>query len=233
VLASTGTLILIFEHELQALVEDMEEMISSTLAVLEKLPDVEQSDFQYVLDSFGNRTEMIKELGKFLGLTIGKESRLEKRQWVLHPLIESVFSPFRQYFKDFGIDHRNTLPDNLRTPRMYRSEVVSVLHNLMSNATKAVKGQHRRIIEVTGFEENGRVHIQFLDSGRGLDESRWLDAFETFESDSEPDLRLGSGTGLGLKIARDIIRTYGGDIRFTSPPCGWKTCVEITLPQEA
>jgi signal transduction histidine kinase len=232
VLASTGTLILIFEHELQALVEDMEEMISSTLAVLKKLPDVEQTDFKYVLDSFSNRTEMIKELGEFLGLTIGKESRLEKREWVLHPLVESVFSPFRQYFKDFGIDHRNTIPDNLRTPKMYRSEVVSVLHNLMSNATKAVKGQHQRLIEVTGFEENGRVHIQFLDSGKGLDESRWMEAFEPFESDSEPDLRLGSGTGLGLKIARDIIRAYGGDIRFITPPSSWKTCVEITLPQE-
>jgi signal transduction histidine kinase len=103
----------------------------------------------------------------------------------------------------------------------------------MSNATKAVKGQHERLIEVTGFEENGRVHIQFLDSGKGLDESRWVEVFEPFESDSEPDLRLGSGTGLGLKLARDIIRTYGGDIRFISPPPNWKTCVEITLPQEA
>ena len=233
VLASTGTLILIFEHELQALVEDMEEMISSTLAVLKKLPNVEQSDFKYVLESFSNRTEMIKELGEFLGLTIGKESRLERREWVLHPVVESVFRPFRQYFKDFGIDHRNTVPDNLRTPKMYRSEVVSVLHNLMSNATKAVKGQHERLIEVTGFEQNGRVHIHFLDSGKGLGESRWVEVFEPFESDSEPDLRLGSGTGLGLKIARDIIRTYGGDIKFISPPHNWKTCVEITLPQEA
>jgi signal transduction histidine kinase len=233
VLASTGTMILIFEHELQALIEDMEEMISSTSMVLERLPDAEKSDYKYVLDSFRNRTEMIKELGEFLGLTVGRESRLDRREWVLYPIVESVFSPFKSYLQEFGIGYRNAVPDNLRSPKMFRSEIVSVLHNLMSNATKAVKGQHERLIEVTGFKENGHVHIQFLDSGKGLDESRQVEVFEPFESDSEPDLRLGSGTGLGLKIARDIVRAYGGDIKFINPPSGWKTCVEITLPQEA
>lgn len=232
VLASTGTMILIFEHELQALIEDMEEMINNTLLILKRLPDAEQSAYKYVLDSFNNRTEMIKELGEFLGLTIGKESRLDRREWVLYPIVESVFSPFRLYLKEFGIDYKNTIPDNLRTSKMFRSEIVSVLHNLMSNATKAVKGQHERHVEVTGFEEDGRVHIRFLDSGKGLNENRWTEVFEPFESDSEPDLRLGSGTGLGLKIARDIVRAYRGDIKFISPPSGWKTCVEITLPQE-
>ena len=232
VLASTGTMILIFEHELQALIEDMEEMINSTMLLLKRLPDAEQSDYKYALDSFNNRTEMIKELGKFLGLTMGKESRLDRRGWVLHPMVESVFRPFRLYLQEFGIGYENTIPDNLRTPKMFRSEIVSVLHNLMSNATKAVKGQHERHIEVTGFEDDGRVHIRFLDSGKGLNENRWTKVFEPFESDSEPDLRLGSGTGLGLKIARDIVRAYGGDISFISPPANWRTCVEITLPQE-
>lgn len=233
VLASTGTMILIFEHELQALIEDMEEMINNTLLILKRLPAADQSDYKYVLDSFSNRTEMIKELGEFLGVTIGRESRLDRREWVLYPIVESVFSPFKLYLEEFGIDYKNTILDNLRTPKMFRSEIVSVLHNLMSNATKAVKGQHERHVEVTGFEEDGQVHIQFLDSGKGLNENRWTQVFEPFESDSEPDLRLGSGTGLGLKIARDIVRAYGGDIKFIRPPSGWKTCVEITLPQEA
>jgi len=232
VLASTGTLVLIFEHELQALIEDMEEMITNASSMLKSMSEAEQRDYKYALESFGNRTEMIKELGEFLGLTIGKESRLERREWVLFPIVESVFRPFRLYLGEFGIDYNNMIPNNLRTPRMYRSELVSVLHNLMTNATKAVKGQQERRIEVTGFEDNGLVHIQFLDSGKGLDRSRWEEVFEPFESDSEPDLRWGAGTGLGLKIARDIVRACGGDVKFVDPPNNWKTCVEITLPME-
>jgi len=230
VLASTGTLVLIFSHELQALIEDMEEMNTNFASILKKLPEKEQENYNDALESFSNRTEMIKELGEFLGLTIGRESRLEKREWVLFPIVESVFRPFRWYLTKFGIEYWNSIPDNLRTPRMYRSELVSVLHNLMSNAFKAVKGKQDRRIEVTGFEEDGFVHIWFLDSGEGLDSSLREVVFEPFESFSEPDLRFGAGTGLGLKIVRDIIRSYGGDVRFIDAPDNWKTCVEVTLP---
>lgn len=232
VLASTGTLVLIFEHELQALIDDMEEMLTSASAVRAKMPDNEREAFQIVLDSFGNRTEMVKELGDLLGLTMGAESRSEKRDWVVLPIVEKVFSPFRWYLEEYGISHINTVPKDLRTPRMYRSELVSVLHNLMTNAVKAVRGGHLRRIEVTGFKENGVVHIQFLDTGRGLDRSKWEVVFEPFESYSEPDIRFGVGTGLGLKIVRDIIRAYGGEVQFNEPPDGWATCVEITLPAE-
>jgi len=232
VLASTGTIVLVFEHELQALIEDMEEMIIKFSLVLKKLSEKEQMNYKDALESFSNRTEMIKELGEFLGLTIGRESRLERREWVLFPIVESVFRPFEWYLKESRIEYCNAIPDNLRTPRMYRSELISVLHNLMSNAFKAVKGEQDRSIEVKGFEENGSIHIQFLDSGKGLDKSLWEEVFEPFESYSEPDLRFGAGTGLGLKMVRDIVRSYGGEVRFINAPKNWKTCVEITLPLE-
>lgn len=232
VLASTGTLIIIFGHELQALIEDMEEMNTNFSLVLEKLSGKEQMNYSGILESFSNRTEMIKELAEFLGLTVGRESRLEKKGWVLFPIVESVFRPFKWYFKESGVEYSNTIPDNLRTPKMYRSELVSILHNLMSNAFKAVKGEKDRHIEATGFEENGVIHIQFLDSGKGLHKSLWEEVFEPFESYSEPDLLFGAGTGLGLKIVRDIVRSYGGEVRFKDAPKNWKTCVDITLPVE-
>ncbi len=232
VLASTGTLVLIFEHELQALIDDMEEMLASASALRAKLRDDEQEAFQIVLDSFGNRTEMVRELGDFLGLTMGADSRSEKRDWAVFPIVEKVFGPFRWYMEEYGIMYTNAVPKDLRTPRMYRSELVSVLHNLMTNAVKAVRGRQSRRIEVTGFSENGVAHIQFLDTGRGLDRGKWGVVFEPFESYSEPDITFGAGTGLGLKIVRDIARSYGGEAQFSEPPTGWSTCVEITLPAE-
>jgi len=231
VLASTGTLILIFSHELQALIEDMEEMIINFKSVIKKLPENEREVYNDTLESFGNRTEMIKELGEFLGLTIGKESKLERKEWVLFPIVESVFRPFKWYLEEFEIEYKNTIPDNLRVPKMYRSELVSVLHNLMSNAIKAVESQQDRRIEVTGYEEEDTIHIWFLDSGKGLEKDLREVVFEPFESYSEPNLRFGVGTGLGLKIARDIVKSYGGDIRFIDAPNNWKTCVEVIFPK--
>ena len=230
VLASSGTLVLIFEHELQALIEDMEEVSISFSSLLDKLGEKERTTYENVLKSFGDRIEMIKELGEFLGLTVGRESRLDRKEWVLFPVVESVFSPLRWYFKNFGVEPINAVPEHLRTPRMYRSELVSILHNLMTNAFKAVKGQPDRRIEVRGFTEDDVLHIWFLDSGKGLDKDIWERVFEPFESESEPDLRFGAGTGLGLKLVRDMVGSYGGDAKFIDPPEDWTTCVQITLP---
>lgn len=231
VLASSGTLVLIFSHELQALIEDMEEMDSNFTSILKNLSEEDQEIYGESLESFSNRTDMIKELGEFLGLTIGRESRLEKKEWILSPIVDGVFRPFRWHLTEFGIEYNNSIPDNLRTPRMYRSELVSVLHNLMSNAFKAVKGKQDRRIEVKGYEEDGFVHLWFLDSGKGLDDNLREVVFEPFESFSEPDIKFGAGTGLGLKIVRDMIRSYGGDVRFIDAPDDWETCVEVTLPK--
>ena len=231
VLASTGTAVLILNHELQALVDAMEEMNDSFLSIINKMHDDERLVHEEIQKSFSNRIEMVKEFGSFVGLTVGGESRLEKKEWVISPIVESVFRPFKWYLHEFGIDYSITLPDNLRTLKMYRSELVSVLFNLLSNAIKAVKGANDRRMEVTGFEEDDFIHIWYLDSGRGLDKNRWEVVFESFETYSEPDLKFGVGTGLGLKIVRDIVKSYAGNVQFTDPPDGWKTCVEIILPK--
>ena len=231
VLASTGTLVLILNHELQALVDAMEEMDENFSSIIQKMPEDERLNHGEIQKSFNNRIEMVKEFGHFVGLTVGGESRLEKKEWVISPIIESVFSPFKWYLHEFGIDYIITLPDNLRTEKMYRSELVSVLFNMLSNAIKAVKGTNDRRIEVTGFEEDNHIHIWFLDSGRGLDKCRWEVVFEPFETYSEPDLKFGVGTGLGLKIVRDIIKSYAGNVQFIDPPDDWKTCVEVVLPK--
>jgi signal transduction histidine kinase len=231
VLASTGTSVLILNHELQALVDAMEEMNDSFLSIINKMSDNERLVHKDIQKSFSDRIEMVKEFGSFVGLTIGGESRLEKKEWVICPIAKSVFRPFKWYLHKFGIDPRITVPVNLRTGKMYRSELVSVLFNLLSNSIKAIKGTNDRRIEVTGFEEDNFIHIWHLDSGRGLDKKLWEVVFEPFETYSEPDLKFGVGTGLGLKIVRDIIESYAGNVQFIDPPDGWKTCVEIILPK--
>ncbi len=210
----------------------MDEMIMNFSSLIKKIPVKDQNDYEDIIESFSNRTEMVKELGNFLGITVGSESRLEKREWVLLPIVESVVKPFMWYLKEYGIKFSNKLPDDLRTPKMYRSELVSILHNILSNSIKAVKGEHDRRIEVSGFRDDGTNHIWFLDSGKGLDKSIREAVFEPFETYSEPDLKFGVGTGLGLNIVKDIIRSYNGDVQFIDPPKGWKTCLDLTYTVE-
>jgi two-component system osmolarity sensor histidine kinase EnvZ len=52
------------------------------------------------------------------------------------------------------------------------------------------------------------------DDGPGIPPLRRESVFRPFESDAE------GGTGLGLTIARDIIRAHGGDITLEDSPLG-------------
>jgi len=231
VLAATGTLVLMFDHELRTLVDDLEEVTDTYQEIKPFIPQEKQENLAVVFNSFNDRIEMVKELGEFLGLAVGKTSRTNKQEWVLHPIVEKVYLPFKWYFKENGVEFSNKTPDTLRTPSMYRAELVSILHNLMSNAFKAVKDEpNRREIEISGFEQKGKMFIQIRDSGKGLSENRWEEVFEIFKGDSEPDLRFGVGTGLGLKIVKDLVGSYNGEVKFIPAPKGWNTCIQIEFP---
>jgi signal transduction histidine kinase len=71
-----------------------------------------------------------------------------------------------------------------------------------------------------------------LDTGVGIEPKRREKVFEAFETTSAPDPILGVGTGLGLKVVRDILDTYGGTARFIDAEEPWRTCIELYLPKE-
>jgi signal transduction histidine kinase len=230
-LASTGTLVLVIEHEIQGLIENMQEIIDDYETFLEKIPLEDQKEYKIAIDSFKQKKEMITQLGSLLGLTVGKESRFDKDEWAVYPIVESVFRPFEFYMNDLKIDYQISIPKDFRSPAMYRSELISIFHNLMTNSFKALKevsGDRR--IEVTGYKEGNRIFISFLDSGIGIETSKREKIFEPFKSESQPDIRFGAGVGLGLKLVRDFINSYKGEIKVIDSPKNWSTCIEFYLP---
>ena len=91
------------------------------------------------------------------------------------------------------------------------------------------------LIEV-GVEEDN-TFINFIDNGDGIpkeNESRVFNAFfststpASFDAPNEEQL---IGTGLGLKIVKDIIISYKGNICIVPSPTGYSTCFKITIPK--
>jgi two-component system, OmpR family, sensor kinase len=83
------------------------------------------------------------------------------------------------------------------------------LANLLDNARRFA---HRRIgVDVTELDD-GQVVVRVSDDGPGLaaeDVDRAFERFVTFGS--------GTGTGLGLPIARGIARAHGGELSYIGP----------------
>lgn len=102
-----------------------------------------------------------------------------------------------------------------------RDQLLRVFVNLGKNAAEA--GATR--IEVDAAARNGVFEIRFADDGPGIPETAHESLFTPFAGSA----RQG-GTGLGLPIARDILRAHGGSIEVgDNGPTG--TVLRLTLPR--
>jgi signal transduction histidine kinase len=99
------------------------------------------------------------------------------------------------------------------------------LGNLIENAIKY--GSSARVsLEL----EPEKLLILIDDEGPGIPEDRQEDVFQPFHRLEDSRNRETGGTGLGLAVARTIVRAHGGDIRLTNRATGGLR-VELRLPR--
>ena len=127
---------------------------------------------------------------------------------------------------------------DVTTIPMHSSEWNSILYNLYTNSRKAIKRANvvgKILIEV-GVEENN-VFINFSDNGDGIPKENINRVFNAFFSTSTPasfdapNEEQLIGTGLGLKIVKDIIVSYKGSICIVPSYEGYSTCFQIKIPK--
>ena len=128
------------------------------------------------------------------------------------------------------IELLNNIPEDLRTPPVFRSELQAIMTNLLSNAIKAA-GPHGRVA-VDGEETGHGVRILVQNTGVRVEPSeaeRWFVPYASTTTILDPV--LGQGMGLGLPITRDMVSEYGGTVRFIAPGPGFATAVEVVIPE--
>lgn len=108
-----------------------------------------------------------------------------------------------------------------------RLQLSRAIQNLIVNAVDAVE-PGRGWVRVTCREADSRiVQVEVEDNGCGMDDEQIRRAMEPFYT-----TKKGSGTGLGLFIARQVLDAHGGTIRITSE-IGKGTRIVVGLPRRA
>ncbi|HEX7664542.1 MAG TPA: ATP-binding protein, partial [Polyangiaceae bacterium] len=107
------------------------------------------------------------------------------------------------------------------------SRLGQVFLNLIVNAAQAIAEGRTdgeiRLVTRTG--PNGDAIVDVVDNGTGIEERVLELIFQPFVTTKE----RAEGTGLGLHIARTIVRAAGGEVSVTSTP-GVGTTMRVTLP---
>lgn len=126
-----------------------------------------------------------------------------------------------------GILIEASVPDTLPTLAGDSERLALALHEVLDNAVKfSPKGEK---VEIEAGEADRFLLITVRDSGPGIPPEEYGRIFETFEQLGDILTSKPEGLGLGLPIAREIIRRHGGDLRVESA-VGRGTEFHITLP---
>ena len=104
-----------------------------------------------------------------------------------------------------------------------------VLGNLLDNALQHTGGGGK--VDVTVLTVGGSVAIRVTDTGEGIPPEQLESVFERLHRvDRSRHASDGSGSGLGLTIARAIVTDHGGKLTASSQGIGHGSTFSITLP---
>lgn len=138
----------------------------------------------------------------------------------LPALVEDVVGRFRRQGATIDLHSEGELIMPLRPVAISR-----VLANLIGNAVRYGRTPGGHVWVRVGRRE-GAAELLVDDDGPGIPPLRRDEAFRPF---TRLAWAAAGGVGLGLTIARDIVRTHGGEIRLEDSPFGGLR-VRVRLP---
>lgn len=128
-----------------------------------------------------------------------------------------------------GLEMRFEAPDAALFVRGDMGRLKQVIDNLLTNAVKFT--EEGRVSLSIRREDTGGVRIEVADTGPGVPAAEREALFEPFRQAEGTLTRRHDGIGLGLPIARSLVRLHGGDLWLEEAPGGGCRAV-FTLPPE-
>ena len=236
ILAGLGLVIGEFVHEVQRFLPGFDADISFLKNAVKDYKDVYE------------RTELLETNVKsfsaytsYFDKTISRNVHRELEPIELRDVVRNFESVITNDLKRASIKMLPTKYEgyDLFTVPMHPSEWASILFNLYTNSKKAIKRSKSdgEIFIKCGKEDN-IVYLEFSDNGDGIPKENEENIFNAFYTTSTvsnhtaDDATALTGTGLGLKIIRDIIEFYNGEIYVSTPTDSFNTTIRIEIPKK-
>lgn len=241
---SVNQVVFSFSHELRSMVSNLESSASRIEAVIDDLPQEQQSRFSDIINDLRDMQSRFEDQMELFGIFMETGTQKEISPQNVADTVEDVKDAVDYIGDYYGVEIDIDIPELLRTPPMYESELYSVIVNLVTNSIKAVgtSSDTGKGILVRGSSTDGGVRIRVYDDGVGIPDDQKNAAFEPLVSDPAENMyeglseqmpeelseHLGKGSGLGLSIVRNIAQKHDGHAEFVEAG-DWSTCVEVTL----
>jgi two-component system osmolarity sensor histidine kinase EnvZ len=206
---------LIMRERLQRQIQQRTEMLAGVSHDLRtpltrmKLQLALLGDTQEAKDLAADVAEMEQMVEEYLAFARG-EGTEQAVPVNLPELLEDVVGTAQRNGNNVTLNTKGPLRVMLR-PHGFRRCVSNLIANAARFGTK---------VQLQAQEKSHFVEITVDDDGPGVPEDKREEVFRPFyRLDNDRSLSTGSA-GLGLTIARDVVRGHGGDIQLTDSPLG-------------
>ncbi|MCH9650789.1 MAG: ATP-binding protein [Deltaproteobacteria bacterium] len=233
VLASVGTQMSAFVHEIRALLGASQavEHALGNLASDANLAREQRRKLKRVLQAIGDLRRGLEREASYLTDIVSPDARRRRSRQKLFERFDVASRLVAHSAERRGIRIDNSIPKTVKSPPMFPAELTAVFTNLLSNAVKAA-GSSGRIEATAWADSDGSVRLLLQNTGVAVDLAQaetWFRPFESTTADIDPV--LGQGMGLGLPITRRLLDDYGAEIRFVRPvDDSLATAIQITFP---
>ena len=205
----------IVSHQLRAPLSNMKWI--ADLLTSGKANGDKKEYFQMVKENASRMQELVNDL-----LTV---SRIEegglvtkREKFALQDLLQEVILDFQPMAKAMNItlDIQDNTKDSLvlADPLQIRQVFSNLVDNAIKYTGKSKEGEHAITIRLGNNGKNVRFEIE--DTGVGIPKEDQKYIFEKFFRSSNALRQETQGSGLGLYIARAIIKRSGGEMGFNS-----------------
>jgi signal transduction histidine kinase/ligand-binding sensor domain-containing protein len=201
----------------EILQQKMELFDSDTAEDLEDIIDTIVKNLLKINEHGGSASRIVKGMEKLL-----RERSTEFIPTDINALVtnhvEIAFQEVRKEYKDFNADIVKNLDEKAEKVSVLPAELGSVIGNLINNACysvheKSIKTEnHQPVVTITTVFKENELEIKVHDNGMGINQGEMKQLFAPFFT-TKPTAK---GTGLGLYMSQDIVKTHKGNITVES-----------------
>ena len=232
VLASIGTQMAAFSHEMNALLGAAQTLRDGLKVVLgdRALSATQRQRVRLAWAAAVDLTQWIERHASYLVDVTTPDARRRRSRQVLADRFDAAVRLVNHSAQRRRVRIDNDIPLDAKTPPMFPAELTTVFANLLTNAVKNAREDGR--IQAFAVNDDGALRVRVQNTGVAVDlekAERWFDPFESTTKEVDPV--LGQGMGLGLTITRSILDYYGISIRFVEPDPAYDTAIEMAFPK--
>jgi two-component system sensor histidine kinase VicK len=227
-LKSKNEFITIASHQLRTPINEIRWAIES-IAADEKIDNQTKEILNGTLNSIKRLANLIDNLLNISKIEEGKFGyNFEELNYL--DFMKEVLSEMLPQIKHLGLNLYLNPPEE-ELPMIYfdKQKMYMVISNLLDNAVKYNVQNGKIIVSIQKSNDGKFIETSIEDTGVGIEPETLKNLFSKFFRTSSGEKFNTEGSGLGLYIAKNIIRSHGGKI-WAESEVGRGTKITFTLP---